>query len=179
MKWVHVAHDLVHALRGSPKPILAAIDGTAVGGGLEITYHADLRFASADARLGQPEINLAFIPPIAGTQALVRLIGHGRAFRMLTEGALITAQEAHEIGLVDTIWPAETLIDEVQAYAETLAEKPANALAAIRKCLIEGGDHRFADGMTLELAEVNELMSHPNFAEGVAAFLDRRIPDWA
>jgi enoyl-CoA hydratase/carnithine racemase len=87
--WATRCHDIVRLLRNSPKPLLAAINGTAVGGGLEMTLHCDLRFAATDARLGQPEINIAFIPPIATTQALARLIGRPRAIRYLYEGTLV------------------------------------------------------------------------------------------
>ena len=90
-------------LRGSPKPLLAAINGTAVGGGLEMTLHCDLRFAATDARLGQPEINIGFIPPIATTQALARLIGRPRAIRYLYDGSLVPAAEALDWGLVDEL----------------------------------------------------------------------------
>jgi len=79
--WALRTHDIVRLMRSSPKPLLAAIRGTAVGGGLEMTLHCDLRFAAADAKLGQPEIRIGFIPPIATTQALVRLIGRPRAIR--------------------------------------------------------------------------------------------------
>ena len=176
--WVEATHRLARAIRGSAKPVLAAIHGTAVGGGLEMTYHADLRFAAADARLGQPEINIAFIPPVAGTQALVRLVGRANAFRILTEGELMDAEAAREIGLVDVVVPPERLIDEVQSHAEMLAGRPANALAAIRRCLIDGGDDTFAEGMAIEAAAATALADHPNFAEGVAAFLARRPPRW-
>jgi enoyl-CoA hydratase len=85
-QWVSLCHETARLLRTSPKPLLAAIAGTAVGGGLELTQHCDLRFATADARLGQPEIRIAFIPPIATTQALARLLGRPRAIRYLYEG---------------------------------------------------------------------------------------------
>ena len=97
-QWATRCHDIVRLLRGSAKPLLAAINGTAVGGGLEMTLHCDLRFAASDARLGQPEINIAFIPPIATTQALARLIGRPRALRYLYEGGLVPAAEALRLG---------------------------------------------------------------------------------
>ncbi len=177
-EWVDATHRLAGTIRGLRKPVLAAINGTAVGGGLEMTFHADLRFAAADARLGQPEINIAFIPPVAGTQALVRLVGRANAFRILSEGELMGAAAAREIGLVDFVVPPERLVDEVQRHAEMLARRPPNALAAIRRCLIEGGGGTFADGMAIEAAEATALADHPNFAEGVAAFLARRPPRW-
>ncbi|MEJ2340359.1 MAG: enoyl-CoA hydratase/isomerase family protein [Gemmatimonadales bacterium] len=81
--WVEACHGLVRQLRASPKPLLAAIHGTAVGGGLEIVLHCDVRFAADNARLGQPEVNIGFIPPVGGTQALARLLDRPRALRML------------------------------------------------------------------------------------------------
>ena len=90
-QWVTQCHGIARLLRTSPKPLLAAVNGTAVGGGLEMTLHCDVRFAAADARLGQPEIKIAFIPPIATTQALARLIGRSRAIRYLYEGPACAA----------------------------------------------------------------------------------------
>jgi len=176
--WVEVTHRLARLIRAAPKPVLAAINGVAVGGGLEMSLHADLRFAASDARLGQPEINLAFIPPVAGTQALVRLVGRSHAFRILYGGALMDTEAALAIGLVDFIVAPEKLAGEVQAYGEMLAGKPANALAAIRRCLIDGGGRSFDDGLEIEQAEATALAGHANFREGVAAFLEKRTPNW-
>lgn len=174
--WIGQTHRLARLVRGADKPVLAAINGVAVGGGLEMALHADLRFAAADARLGQPEINIAFIPPIAGTQALVRLVGRSQAFRILYGGALIPADEALRVGLVDFV--TDRLADDVQAYAENLAHKPANALAAIRRCLVDGGGESFDVGLDIERAQAEALVAHPNFEEGVAAFLEKRTPNW-
>ena len=96
-EWVVMAHNLVKTLRQSEKPLLAAIHGTAVGGGLEMTLHCDLRFAATDARLGQPEININLIPPVGATQARTRLIGRPNAIKLLYDGTLISAIEALEI----------------------------------------------------------------------------------
>lgn len=178
-EWVGICHkQLVPLLRGSPKPLLAAIHGIAVGGGLEITWHCDVRFASEDARIGQPEINIAFLPPIGATQALARLVGRSRALRFLYDGALLSAKQAREIGLVDHVIPSEGLRDAVRAYASELCRKPANALAAIRRCVTEGGDLSFNDGLQIEFEEAVQLSESPNFAEGIAAFLEKRPPRW-
>lgn len=176
--WIEKTHDLARTIRALDKPVLAAIQGVAVGGGLEMTLHADLRFAAEDARLGQPEINIGFIPPIAGTQGLVRLVGRSEAFRMLYGGELMDAEAALRIGLVDSVSPSERLVDDVQAYGEMLASKPANALAAIRRCLIDGGGQTFDAGMEIEKQQAVDLASHPNFEEGIAAFLGKRKPNW-
>jgi len=176
--WANRCHDIVRLLRGSPKPLLAAINGTAVGGGLEMTLHCDLRFAASDARLGQPEINIGFIPPIATTQALARLIGRPRAIRYLYDGALISAGQARDWGLVDELVEPAHLRDHVQAYAETLAAKSPSALAAIRRTVTLGGGMSFEQGMTYELETVVALADTPDFAEGVDAFLAKRPPMW-
>ena len=176
--WVGRCHEIVRLLRSSPKPFLAAINGTAVGGGLEMTLHCDLRFAATDARLGQPEINIAFIPPIATTQALARLIGRPRAIRYLYDGRLVPAEEALAWGLVDELVAPDKLRSHVQAYAEQLAGKSPTALAAIRRTVTLGGGMTFEDGMTYELETVVALAATPDFTEGVDAFLAKRPPHW-
>lgn len=176
--WIDLTHGLARRVRAADKPVLAAINGVAVGGGLEMSLHADLRFAADNARLGQPEINIAFIPPVAGTQALVRLVGRSHAFRILYGGELMDAAEALRIGLVDFVNPADRLEDAVQAYGEMLARKPANALASIRRCLIDAADETFENGMSIERVEAEALAEHSNFAEGVAAFQAKRKPAW-
>lgn len=176
--WVALCHDIARRLRASEKPLLAAIAGTAVGGGLEMTLHCDLRFAAMDARLGQPEIAIGFIPPIAATQALARLIGRPQAIRYLYDGELLSAETALKIGLVDQLCPPDRLHDEVQAYAESLAEKPRAALAAIRQCVTLGGGMTFEQGMALEAGWAARLAESADFAEGIAAFLEKRPPRW-
>jgi enoyl-CoA hydratase/carnithine racemase len=177
-RWATLCHDIARLLRGSPKPLLAAIHGTAVGGGLEMTLHCDLRFAARDAKLGQPEIRIGFIPPIATTQALARLIGRPRAIRYLYDGRLVGADEALAWGLVDELVEPAALRDHVQAYAEALAAKPAAALAAIRRTVTLGGGATFEEGMRLELDTAAALAETPDFAEGVEAFLGKRQPNW-
>ncbi len=177
-EWALRCHKIVHLLRDMPQPTLASIGGTAVGGGLEMTLHCDIRFAGEGARFGQPEINIAFIPPIATTQALARLVGRSQAIRYLYDGRLIDAAHALEIGLVDEVVPDEALEKHVQAYAEHLADRPRQALAAIRRTVTIGGGMNFDDGLALELGEVARLADTPDFAEGVAAFLAKRKPKW-
>jgi enoyl-CoA hydratase len=176
--WAERCHELARLLRSSAKPLLAAIHGTAVGGGLEMTLHCDLRFASTDARLGQPEVRIGFIPPIATTQALARLIGRPRTIRYLYDGTLIASRQAFEWGLVDELVEPDELRPRVQAYGEELAAKSPAALAAIRRTVTLGGGMGFEEGMAYELEAVAELGAGPDFAEGVDAFLVKRPPHW-
>lgn len=177
-KWVRETHRLAQSLRAAENPVLAAINGVAVGGGLEMALHADLRFVAEDARLGQPEINIGFIPPVAGTQTLVRLVGRSQAFRLLYGGEIIDARRAQEIGLADFVAAPGDLENEVQAYGEMLASRPGNAMSAIRRCLVDGGAVSFEDGMEIEKTQALALAGHANFHEGVAAFVEKRKPEW-
>ena len=177
-EWVSICHGLVSKMRHSPKPVLAAIHGVAAGGGLEMVLHCDIRFASSDARLGQPEINIGFIPPVGTTQALARLIGRPRAIRYLYEGTLVSAEEALAMGLVDLIFPPDHLHAEVQTYAESLAQKPAKALAAIRRTITEGGAVSFEEGLKMEYQIAVNLSGTKDFSEGIRAFLEKRTPNW-
>ena len=177
-EWVQTCHALVRQIRQARKPLLSAIHGTAVGGGLEIVLHCDVRFAAADARLGQPEINIGFIPPVGTTLSLSRLLGRSRALRFLYEGTLISAEEAERIGLVDFVVQPERLREEVQSYAAALARKPAEALAAIRRCITLGPDMPFEDALAMELEAAVHLSGTPDFSEGIRAFREKRPPKW-
>jgi enoyl-CoA hydratase/carnithine racemase len=176
--WVDRVHGLVRLMRDSAKPLLAAIHGTAVGGGLEMTLHCDVRFCADDAKLGQPEIAIGLIPPIGTTQALARLIGRPRAIRYLYDGQLITAKEALDWGMVDELVPRAGLHAHVQTYAEGLAAKPAEALKAIRYTITEGGPLPFRRGLEIERQEVIRLAGTPDFREGVMAFIGKRKPEF-
>lgn len=176
--WCDQVHGIVRRLRQGAKPVLAAIGGVAVGGGLEMTLHCDVRFAAADARLGQPEININFIPPVGATQALVRLIGRPATLRYLYDGALLDAAEALRIGLVDEVVAPDDLRNAVQAYGEALAAKAPEALAAIRRAVNVGGGLGFEDGLAVERALAVSLAATDNFKEGVGAFLEKRPPFW-
>jgi enoyl-CoA hydratase/carnithine racemase len=177
-RWCELVHGIVGKLRGSAKPILAAIGGVAVGGGLEMALHCDVRFVARGARLGQPEININFIPPVGATQALVRLIGRPAAVRYLYDGTLLDAERAREIGLVDEVVEPGELRAHVQAYAATLATKPPEALTAIRRAITLGGGMTFEDGLALERRLAVALAGTANFHEGVTAFLEKRPPSW-
>jgi enoyl-CoA hydratase len=140
--------------------------------------HCDLRFAGANAKLGQPEIRIGFIPPIATTQALAHLIGRPRAIRYLYDGRMVPAEEARSWGLIDELVAPDELRERVQAYGEELAAKSPAALATIRRTVTLGGGMSFEEGMAYELEAVVALADTPDFAEGVDAFLNKRPPRW-
>jgi len=177
-EWVSVCHGLVNKMRSSRKPLLAAINGAAAGGGLEMVLHCDIRFAATDARLGQPEINIGFIPPVGTTQALARLLGRPRAIRYLYEGTMVSAGEALTMGLVDIIYPPEELRERTRHYAESLAQKPAEALTAIRQTIAQGGALSFEEGLKIEYESAVKLADTADFSEGISAFLEKRKPKW-
>lgn len=177
-EWVQICHALVRQIRQASKPLLGAIHGTAVGAGLEIVLNCDLRFAAADARLGQPEINIGFIPPVGTTQSLATLLGRSRALRFLYEGALVSSEEAQRMGLVDFVVQPERLREEVQSYGAALAGKPAEALAAIRRCITMGPAMPFEDALAMELEAAIHLSGTPDFNEGLRAFREKRPPKW-
>ncbi len=176
--WCDLVHQIVFAIRSSSKPILAAIHGVAVGGGLEMTLHCDVRFAAQDARFGQPEVNINFIPPVGATQALVRLMGRPRALKYLYDGELLNTEAALSLGIVDELVAPTALRETVQRYAETLCEKPPEALAGIRQAVIQGGGLSFDEGLSLERNVAIKLASMENFNEGIRAFLEKRKPQW-
>jgi enoyl-CoA hydratase len=172
--WVDLCHTGVRLLRHAPKPVLAAIHGLAVGGGLEFTYHADRRFAADSARLGQPEVRIGFIPPVGATQALARLIGRSAALDFLYKGEILDAAAARMLGIVDEVVPAADLHARVQAHAEMLAERPATALAAIRRTIVDGGGTIFEEGLSIEFDTAVELAATPAFETAVRNFLAKR-----
>ncbi len=177
-QWMTLCHDLVGKMRRSSKPLLAAIHGTAVGAGFEAVLHCDVRFAADDARIGQPEINIGLLPGVGTTQSLARLLGRPRAIRFLYEGALVSAEEAAAMGLVDMVYPRAQLRDEVQRYASALAAKPPKCLAAIRRTITLGGALSFDEGLKLEFDAEVELAGTRDFEEGIRAFLQKRPPNW-
>ncbi|OQY25471.1 MAG: hypothetical protein B6I34_02060 [Anaerolineaceae bacterium 4572_32.1] len=161
-----------------PKPVIAAINGFALGGGCELIMACDIRLAADTARLGQPEINLGIIPGYGGTQRLTRLVGKGAAKLLCLSGDHITAQEALRIGLVDKVVPAADLLDEAKALAVKLAGKAPVAAAAIKQAINVGSEGTLADGLVFEAAQFGLVFDTQDRVEGVNAFLKKRKATW-
>src|SRR5512145_2212150 len=142
--------DFRQVMDRSPHPIIAAIRGYALGGGLELALACDIRVAGDDAQLGLTEINLAIIPGGGGTQRLPRLLGRGKALELILTGARIPAAEALAIGLVERVVPAADLLAEANALVRTIADKAPVALRYAKESVIKGLELPLADGLRLE-----------------------------
>lgn len=158
------------------KPVIAAIHGYALGGGLELAMSADIRIASEEAMLGQPEINLGFIPGAGGTQRLARLVGTARAKELIMSGEFIPASEAYKIGLVNRVVKSGTLDDEARNLALKLAEKPPIALTMAKYTIDMGSETSIWQGLMLEAGLFSLLFTTEDVIEGVTAFLEKRRP---
>jgi enoyl-CoA hydratase len=156
------------------KPVIAAINGFALGGGCELAMACTIRIAADTARLGQPEINLGIIPGYAGTQRLARLIGRGRALELLLTGDHVTAAEAHRLGLVNRVVPAAGLMDEARKLAAALASKAPVASRYILDAVNKGLDMAFADAQVFEATLFGLVSSTDDMREGTRAFLEKR-----
>jgi enoyl-CoA hydratase/carnithine racemase len=148
-----------------PKPVVAAVNGYALGGGCELALCADIRIAAENAKLGQPEILLGLIPGAGGTQRLSRLVGPSRAKDLIFTGRTVGAAEALSIGLVDRVVAAEEVYDQARAWAGRLARGPAYALRAAKEAVDAGLDTDLTTGLTLER----------NLFAGLFATADREI----
>lgn len=160
------------------KPVIAAINGFALGGGLELALACTLRTASAKAKLGLPEINLGIMPGYGGTQRLPRLVGRGRALELMLTGDPVDAQEAWRIGLVNRVYDPEKLLPETRALAERLAGKAPLAARAILSAVNAGQDLALERGTALEAAQFGLLGSTSDTKEGLKAFLEKRKAEW-
>jgi enoyl-CoA hydratase len=160
------------------KPVIAAINGYALGGGCELAMACTMRIAADTAKLGQPEINLGIIPGYAGTQRLARLVGRGRALELLLTGDQIGAQEAHRLGLVNRVVPAAELMAEAKTLAATLAAKAPIAVRYILDAVHKGLDMPFAEAQTYEATLFGLVASTEDMREGTKAFLEKRKPEF-
>lgn len=161
------------AIARIPKPVIAAVNGFALGGGCELTLCADLRVAAADARFGQPEIKLGLIPGAGGTQRLSRLIGPARAKDLVFTGRLVPADEALRIGLVDRVVTPEEVYPAALAWAAELAEGPAFALRAAKEAIDRGLETDLATGLEIERAQFAALFATPDRTAGMRSFIEQ------
>jgi len=166
------------AIERSPKPFLAAINGFALGGGLELALACDLRFAAATARLGLPEVSLGIIPGYGGTQRLPRLVGSGAALQLILTGDPIQADEALRIGLVNGVFAPNELLEGTRKIAQKILTRGANALALAKEAVWRGLQLTLEQGLALEADLFAQTAASPEMREGMKAFLEKRKPTW-
>ncbi|MHC5063082.1 MAG: enoyl-CoA hydratase/isomerase family protein [Planctomycetota bacterium] len=174
----HHGQSLTLAMEDSPKPVLCAINGFALGGGLEIALACDARYASSNAKLGLPEVSLGIIPGYGGTQRLPRLIGMGMALEMILSGDHIPADEALRIGLVNAVFAPEELLPEVKKRALRMVSRGPQAVALAKRSARRGTQLSLEEGLALEADLFGMISSTEEMEEGLGAFLEKRKPSW-
>jgi enoyl-CoA hydratase len=160
----------------SPKPVIAAVNGFALGGGCELAMSCHVRIASDAARFGQPEVKLGICPGYGGTQRLPRLIGTGRALQLLMTGEIIDAAEAYRIGLVNRVVSGPELLPAADALLRQMIANAPLALASCIEAVVRGTESSLEDGLNLEANHFALLASSQDMAEGTRAFLEKRPP---
>jgi len=179
MEMIRVSQAAFKRMAGAPQVFIAFIAGHALGGGLEIALACDIRLAaSGEYKLGLPEVTLGLLPGNGGTQRLTRLIGPSRAMELLITGRTYGVTEADLIGLVARIYEPDQAEAGVREYAERLATGPGLAIAAIKRCVHEGGQKTLDDGLALEAQLMEQLFNSKDADEGLNAFVEKRKPEF-
>ncbi len=164
---------IYEAITTFPGPVIACVNGYALGAGGELMMACDLRVAGSKAKMGQPETNLGLIPGAGGTQRLPRLVGYGRAMRMVLTGELLTADEAYRVGLVEEVVAQPALHARVEELAKTLARKSPMALAAAKKALQVAWETPLSEGLAREVDLFMEVFEDPEAKKRIRRFLDK------
>lgn len=175
MEMIKVSQAAFRRMAAAPQVFIAFLAGHALGGGLEIALACDIRLAATGSyKLGLPEVTLGLLPGNGGTQRLTRLIGPSRALELLITGRTYGVDEAREIGLVAHVYEAGAAESDAREYAERLATGPALAIAAIKRCVHEGGELALANGLALEAELMEQLFRSRDASEGLQAFVEKR-----
>lgn len=168
--------DLFNKIENLGKPVIAAINGFALGGGCELAMACTIRIASENTRIGQPEVNLGIMPGYGGTQRLSRLIGKGKAMEIMLTGDAITAQEAYRIGLINAVYPKEQLINAAYDLANKIISKSPLSTKAIIESVNNGLETPINDALKLEAKLFRILITTDDAQEGLKAFMGKRPP---
>jgi enoyl-CoA hydratase len=173
-------HDVMNTIERCGKPVVAAVNGFALGGGCELALACHIRVASDNARFGQPEVNLGVPPGYGGTQRLVQLIGKGKALELMLTTDMIKAPEALQLGLVNYVVPPEELINICMAFLKKTFSKSPMAIAAVIECVnaYYYSDEDGLKGMKTEIAAFGRSFGTGDFIEGTSAFLEKREAKW-
>jgi len=173
-EYTHRGQAIVDAIEDLGKPVIACVNGFALGGGCELALACTMRIASENAKLGQPEVKLGLIPGYGGTQRLARLVGKGIAMQLVLTGEMISAQEAHRIGLVNEVVPAAELIPRAEAIAAKIIANAPLAIQYAMEAVNHGLDLPLADGLFLEATLFAVCCATDDKNEGTKAFLEKR-----
>ncbi len=176
---VRHGQEAYRAIEKMPQPVIAAINGLAVGGGLEMTLACDIRVAGDSAKVGLPEVQYGLMPAYGGTQRLARTVGLAKAREMIYTGALINAQEALRIGLVNKVVPSGQELRASRDMAHTIAQKAPLAVAGAKKAMLAGFDQDIDTGLQGEAHAFESVSKSEDLLEGIAAFVERRPPKFA
>jgi enoyl-CoA hydratase/carnithine racemase len=170
--------DLMEYIQNFEKPVIAMVNGYALGGGNELAMRCDFIYASENSELGQPEIDRGFIPGWGGTQVLPRRVGLSEAKKIIFTGERISAREAERIGLADVVVPMEKLEETTMEFAKKLASKAPLAIKRIKEVMNKGIDTDLKSGLKLELDGRDFLVATEDFQEGIMSFFEKRPPKW-
>ena len=175
----HLVYErMVRAIVGCPLPVIGAINGAAYGGGCEIASAMDFIYASDTARFAQTETKIGIIPGAGGTQFLARAVGERRAKELILSGRVFSAQEAHDWGLVNNVFPADTLLEETLKVADAIASNAPIAVRQAKQAIHKGLQMALADGLSFEIESYNRTIPTEDRREGVLAFNEKRKPDF-
>lgn len=169
-----LGHTVFNRIENMGKPVIAAVNGYALGGGCELALACDIRIASGNAKFGQPEINLGLIPGFGGTQRLARLVGIGRAKELIMTGRMIDAREAEAIGLVNKVVEDGELLEKAKEMAQVLAQKSPPVLKIAKNLLNK--NHDISKTLEMEIMDFSEVFASEDHMEGIKAFLEKRKP---
>ena len=177
-EYTHRGQSVLDLIENLGKPVIACINGFALGGGCEIAMACTMRLGSDNAKLGQPEVKLGIIPGYGGTQRLPRLVGKGIAMQQLLTGEMITAQEAHRIGLVNEVVAASELIPRAEAIAQKIIANAPLAVQYTMEAVNKGMEMTLAEGLYLEAVLFGVACATEDKKEGTTAFLEKRKPEF-
>jgi enoyl-CoA hydratase len=177
-EWGALGHHVGQLLEIAPKVSIAAINGFALGGGCELALACDLRYASSNAKLGQPEVNLGIFPGWGGTQRLARVCGLGVAKDLILTGRVVDADEALRIGLVNDVFEPEALMETTLKIASLVASKGPLALAEAKAAINHSLQGNYVEALQAEAQGFGELFSSEDAREGMTAFVEKRDPDF-
>ncbi len=175
-EYAELGHAVLGRIESFPKPVIAAINGFALGGGCELVLACDIRLASDNARLGQPEVNLGIFPGWGGTQRLPRLTSPGFAKELIFTARHVSAEEAKAAGLVNHVYPLAELVDRAVAMGETIATKSPLAVSVAKRLVNQALEGDYRDALARELAAFGDAFATDDQREGMAAFFDKREP---